>query len=158
MSISTFLIRSIGLGATALTAYNISQDAHEKAVLKTRYQIGNDLEKILLTHTANSDGNPITEKMKKGYFNWRLNDPYIPKLQFIKNKIGAYCENTMQKIVPLSLGIAAMCCYNPSKFRLIKGFVPKPIAALCAIGSVVAGASSIARNVFGWRNTPPQGF
>lgn len=158
MSISTILIRSIGLGATAITAYNINQDAKERAVLKTRYQIGSDMERLLLTHTANSDGNALTEKMKQGYFNWRLDDPYIPKIQYTKNKISAYFENTMQRIIPLTLGIAAMCCYNPSKIKLFKGFIPRPIAGLCAIGSIVAGLSSIKRNVFGWNSSPPRGF
>ena len=158
MSFSTLLIRTVGVGATALSAYEINNKSREHSSYETRENIAEDLTDLYIKHTVSGDGSEMTEKLKEGYMEWRMNDKHIPALQYIKNRFMGYVHGTLEHIVPLVLGVGAMFAHSESKLAIYKGGVPKPIAGLCAIGLALMGAGSFTKNVLGWRNEHPGGF
>lgn len=158
MSFSTLLIRTVGLGATALSAYEINNKSREHGSYETRQNVADSLGDLYLKHTVGGDGTEFTEKLKEGYMEWRMDDKHIPALYYLKNRVTGYIHGFAEHLIPLALGVGAMLAYSESKASIYKGFVPKPIAGLCAIGLGLMGIGGFAKNVLGWHNEHPKGF
>lgn len=158
MSFSTLLIRTVGLGATAISAYEINNKSREHGSFETRENVAQDLTDIYLKHTSGGNGSELTEELKKEYMGWRMDDTHIPSLYYVKNRTTGYGHGILENILPLALGLGALFARSSSKLALYKGFMPKPIAGLCAIALGVLGVGSFTKNVLGWRNEHPGGF
>jgi len=158
MSFSTFLVRSVGVGATALTLREINLKSKEHAAFETREEVAENLTDLLIKHTVNGDGTELTEKMKEKYFEWRMDDNNVSYLQYFKNRIGGLGHAFVEHIVGLGLSVAAICTYSSSKNRFYKGFVPKPVAVGCLALMGIFAATGFTRNVLGWGSNHPKGF
>lgn len=160
MSFSTFLIRAVGIGATAISAREAHIWSQKNATYKTRDNLANNLSDLYINQTVATDGSVMTENLKKDYMQWRMNDRHIPALQYIGNRINGYISGVVQNIVPLALGLGAMfsASQSNSKWAIYKGSIPKPIAGACAIALGLIGIGSVTKNVLGWRSDYPKGF
>lgn len=153
MSVPTFLIRTVGLGAAALVGYDTHQMAKRRAKYATRNDVSENLTDILVRNISTGTGSQVTELMKDKYATFRMDDSTIPRLQYLKNRIGTSVEAIALNAVGLGLAATALLAKSTSKVRLYKGIVPKPVAAAAAIGLGILGAGSFAKNVLGWGRT-----
>lgn len=158
MSFSTLLIRTVGIGATALCLRETHVASQEYAAYETRENVAKDLSDLYLKHTVSTDGSVLTEDLKERYKEWRMNDRHIPAIQYVKNRVVGYLHGFAQNLIPLVLGVGAMFAVSNSKIPIYRGSVPKPIAGVCAIALGVIGLGSFTKNVLGLRSDYPKGF
>lgn len=158
MVFSTALIRTVGLGATALSLYEINNKSKEHGSFETRENVAEDLTDIYLKHTVSGDGSEFTEKLKEGYEEWRMNDKHVPAVYYAKNRFMGYVHGVAEHIIPLALGVVAMLAHSDSAAAIYKGKVPKPIAGIAAVALGLIAAGSFTKNVLGWRSEHPKAF
>lgn len=149
MAISTFLIRTVGLGGAALVGYDTLKMSQRRAMYETRDEISGDLTDILVKNTVNGNGSQLTENMKKRYMKWRMDDNLIPTLEYAKNRVGSTIEAVTLNVAGLGLALCALGAKSSSKWRGYKGFIPKPVAGVAAIALGVLGVANFSKNVLG---------
>jgi hypothetical protein len=158
MSFSTFLIRSVGAATVAMSAYEINHKSKEHALYATREHTAKNLTDLFIHHNTHTNGHMHTEMMKDKYREWIMDDNYIPHAQYTKNRITGFGHGFIENIIPLGLGIGALMASSASRLRIYKGFVPKPLAAGCAIVAGLLAANSFYKNVLGKGHSHPPGF
>lgn len=149
MGISTFLIRSIGVGATALVGYDTLRMSKRRATYQTRQDISDDMTDILMRNISSGNGSELTERMKTSYMKIRMDDNIIPTLQYAKNRVGKTVESLAFNALSLGLAVCAMGAKSTSKLKLYKGFMPNKLAAISAIALGLIGATNVTSNVIG---------
>lgn len=149
MSFSTIAIRTVGIGATALSLHEMNVKSKEHATYKTRDDVADGLTDLILKHNVNTNGSEFTESLKEHYLERRLNDNYVPTAHYIKNRVVGFIHGLTENIVPLTLGLGAMLCASDSKskLRLYKGWMPKWASATCAATLGALALISIKRDV-----------
>ncbi len=158
MSFSTLLIRTVGIGSTALCLRETHIASQEYAAYSTREEVAQNMSDLYLKHNVTTDGSTVTEDLKERYLEWRMNDRHIPAIQYIKNRVIGYLHGFAQNIIPIALGVGAMFAVSESKIPVYRGSVPKPVAGICAIALGLIGLGSFTKNVLGWRSDYPKTF
>ncbi len=149
MAISNYVVKAIGMGATALLVNDAASRGVRYGKKETANQTTNTLIDTFTMHqTAYTKYSPI-KKAQKYYFKYLMGEGTLETLRCIKNCATNIVGEVVDSVVPIGLATAAMLTKTGSKIPGLKGFVPSKLGKLSVIALTAGAVLETGRKVFG---------